>query len=219
MASKAKPKRAVAKKAAKKVASKLVKKTTAANRPAKAARKAVKKAVKKIAKPAPKALASRPAKPSPPGPDRVTGCAPGSQQFIPSLVVRNVEDAIRFYEQAFGFKLDFTMPGPDGNTAHVQMTFWGGRIMFSPEGAFGATNRTPATLGVEAALQVYAYCPDVDALAARAAAAGATILMPPADMFWGDRMLHLEDPDGYRWAFATNVRNFDPAMTDPRNPH
>jgi uncharacterized glyoxalase superfamily protein PhnB len=217
MASKAKRKpvkNALPKKALKKTVKKAAKKPAgkaAAPKPIKASVKAPKKTVR----PARKAV-QRTAKAA--GADKTTGCAPGYQQFTPSLVVRSVADAVRFYTQAFGFKHDFSMPGPDGSTAHVQMTFFGGRIMFSPEGAFGATNRTPATLGIEPAMQAYVYCPDVDALAAQAAAAGAKILMPPADMFWGDRMLHLEDPDGYRWAFATNIRDFDPAMSDPRNP-
>ena len=204
--------------AAKKAARKAPKK--AAQKPAaKPAKKAAPKpkAVKKPVRKAPTRRAAAAAATLLAGPDKATGCAPGYQQFTPSLVVRNVAEALRFYQQAFGFKPDFSMPGPDGSIVHVQMTFHGGRIMFSPEGAFGGTNRCPATLGQEASMQAYVYCPDVDSLAAQAAAAGAKVLMPPADMFWGDRMAHIEDLDGYRWAFATNVGKFDPATAqDPR---
>jgi uncharacterized glyoxalase superfamily protein PhnB len=99
---------------------------------------------------------------------------------------------------------------------HAQMSYFGARIMFGPEGAMGGTNRAPATTGTEAAAQSYVYCPDVDAFTARARGAGAKILMEPADMFWGDRIVHLEDPDGYRWAFATNTGPMmDPGQAPP----
>jgi uncharacterized glyoxalase superfamily protein PhnB len=129
-----------------------------------------------------------------------------------TLCVRDMQASMAFYEAAFGFKLDFSMPGPDGKPGHAQMTYFGGRIMFAPEGAMGGTNRAPATTGVEPAAQSYVYCPDVDAFTARARAAGAKVLMEPADMFWGDRMTHIEDPDGYRWAFATHKTPFDPSQ-------
>ena len=53
---------------------------------------------------------------------------------------------------------------------------------------------------------------DVDAFTARAVAAGATVTMPVADMFWGDRYGRLEDPFGHRWSVATHVRDVTPAQ-------
>src|SRR5262249_35663561 len=92
-----------------------------------AARKTVKPAAKK--KPAPKPKpAIKPAKPD-------GGRAEGYPQFTLSLCVRDMEASIRFYQQAFGFKFEFSMPGPDGKLGHAQMSFFSGRIMFSPEGA------------------------------------------------------------------------------------
>ncbi len=61
---------------------------------------------------------------------------------------------------------------------------------------------------MEAPQTFYVYCGDVDALYAQALAAGAISVMPPADQFWGDRYCMVEDPDGYRWGFATRL---DPA--------
>jgi uncharacterized glyoxalase superfamily protein PhnB len=57
---------------------------------------------------------------------------------------------------------------------------------------------------------LYVYCDDVDKFFARATAAGAKVVAPPTDMFWGDRMCRISDPDGYEWSFATNVADFDP---------
>ena len=140
------------------------------------------------------------------------GRAPGYPQITPSFCVRDAEAAIRFYETAFGFELDFSMPGPDGSgIGHAQLTFHGGRIMISPEGAMGGTTRAPATTGQEQPGSLYVYCPDVDAFTAHARAHGARVVNEPMDMFWGDRMAYLEDLDGYRWAFATNTGPFDPS--------
>lgn len=205
----------MAKKAARKPAraAKTVKKSvkaSAAKAPAKAAKKAPKKAAAK--KPAVKKIAPQKAAAA----AVKDGRAPGYPQLTLSLTVRSMQDSIRFYEQAFGFKLEFSMPGPDGQLGHAQMSYFGGRIMFSPEGAMGGTARAPATTGTEVPAQSYVYCPDVDAFTARARAAGAKILMEPVNMFWGDRMVHLEDPDGYRWAFATNIGPMD-LSGDPRH--
>jgi uncharacterized glyoxalase superfamily protein PhnB len=214
----------MAKKAARKAAKPAAKKAKkpvragAAKAPAKAAKKAV---VKKAAakKAAPKKAPARKAaakKAAPAAPAVKDGRAPGYPQLTLSLCVRSMQDSIRFYEQAFGFRLEFSMPGPDGQMGHAQMSYFGARIMFSPEGAMGSTNRAPLTSGTEAAAQCYVYCPDVDAFTAQARAAGAKILMEPVDMFWGDRMVHLEDLDGYRWAFATNTGPMmDPGQAPP----
>ena len=58
---------------------------------------------------------------------------------------------------------------------------------------------------------LYVYCEDVDALFARAVAAGAKAIKPPQDQFYGDRTCTVEDQDGYWWNFATNVADFDPS--------
>jgi uncharacterized glyoxalase superfamily protein PhnB len=66
-----------------------------------------------------------------------------------------------------------------------------------------ALKGTPVTL--------HLYVEDVDKFAARATAAGATVVMPVADQFWGDRYGVLEDPFGHRWSVATHVRDATPA--------
>jgi PhnB protein len=58
---------------------------------------------------------------------------------------------------------------------------------------------------------MYCYTPDVDALVARAQAAGAEVAAAPADQFWGDRTCLLVDPDGHAWMWATHCRDVDPA--------
>jgi uncharacterized glyoxalase superfamily protein PhnB len=58
---------------------------------------------------------------------------------------------------------------------------------------------------------MYVYCEDVDALCDRAWKAGAKVEVAPQDMFWGDRMCKLVDPDGHVWNFATHVGHVQPA--------
>ena len=125
--------------------------------------------------------------------------------------MRTAEAAIAFLKSAFGFGVDFTMPGEDGRIGYAQLRHREALVHLSPEGSFGATTKAPKSSGAESPAMLYVYCEDVDALTARARAAGAVVFSEPADMFWGDRVASFIDPDGYRWAFATNVGAFDPA--------
>jgi uncharacterized glyoxalase superfamily protein PhnB len=131
--------------------------------------------------------------------------------MIPSLVVKDADAALDFYQQAFGFEKKMIVPGPDGKAKHAEMAWRDTSFMMSPEGAYGCPVRCPATTGAASPVGLYIYCDDVDALYARATAAGAEAVMPPQDMFWGDRMCSVKDPNGYSWSFATNVADFDPA--------
>ena len=125
--------------------------------------------------------------------------------LAPYLMVKSAEAALDFYERAFGFARGNAV-NHDGKVQHAEMYYRGQIVvMFAPEGAFGSTAKAPATLGVEASQTFYVYVDDVDSLFARANAADAKALMPPADMFWGDRYCMLQDPDGYRWGFARHL--------------
>jgi PhnB protein len=136
----------------------------------------------------------------------------GSPWLTPYLTVRDADAALEFYQRAFGFEKRFSMKGPDGRTAHVEITWREAVIMFGLEGdRDGCKVKAPVTSGVTPPIGLYVYCDDVDALYARATAAGAASVSAPQDMFWGDRMCRLRDPDGHDWSFATNVADFDPS--------
>ncbi|MGW8257557.1 MAG: VOC family protein [Thermoguttaceae bacterium] len=130
--------------------------------------------------------------------------------LTPCLTVKDADAAVAFYEKAFGFTKRFSMPGPDGRTAHAEVAWRDGLFMIGPECA-DHSSKSPATTGVRPSSSLYVYCDDVDALFNRAKAAGAAVETPPKEMFWGDKVCMLTDPDGYRWWFATNVADFDPA--------
>ena len=102
------------------------------------------------------------------------------------------------------------MNSPEGELIQVVMHYKrSGTIKFSPEGLCSGSMQAPVSSGAENPITMYVLCTDVDALAARARAAGAAILTEPADMFWGDRITRIADPDGYVWCFATQVGEFD----------
>lgn len=133
----------------------------------------------------------------------------GASWLSPYLVVSDADAALDFYQRAFGFARGIIIPGPDGRTAHAEMRWQDARFAFGP-GKPGQAS-SPAASGVPSPVRIEVYCEDVDDLFARATAAGATVISPPQDMFWGDRVCRLADPDGHEWSFATNVADFDPA--------
>jgi len=151
-----------------------------------------------------KAAAKKPAKRRSAGP------------ITPYLTVADATASLTFYAQAFGFKPGVTISAPDGKVIHAVMHC--GRavaVMFSPEGTWSGTMKTPAHSGAENPITMYVRYAEVDALADRARAAGATILTEPTDMFWGDRIARIADLDGYVWCFASKIGKFDPAKMPP----
>lgn len=135
----------------------------------------------------------------------------GASRITPYLTVRDAAATRTFYEQASGFSETEMVPRKDGSPAHVGMSLGGESVvMFSPEGMCEGM-QSPVTSGHAMPVNLYVYCDDVDQFVDHARNAGATVLSEPEDMFWGDRMARLADPDGYLWTFATRVGDFDPS--------
>jgi PhnB protein len=118
------------------------------------------------------------------------------------LTVVDVQKAYEFCQKAFAFEGRGIMPGPDGKPMHAELKLRESVVMLGQEcperQAFSAKTlgNTPTTL--------YLYVEDVDQSATRAANAGATLLQPPTDMFWGDRTALLVDSQGNKWMLATH---------------
>ena len=127
----------------------------------------------------------------------------GVPDLIPYLVVRDAEKSIKFYEEAFGFKVKDISYDENKKPLHVEMIRNDALIMFCNEGAFGSPTKAPVTLGVVMPVSLYIYCEDTDALYNNAIKAGAISRMVPEDRFWGDRMCAVADPDHYEWSFGT----------------
>jgi PhnB protein len=94
-------------------------------------------------------------------------------------------------------------PGADGRIAHAVVLFGTAMVMIESEW-LQATNRAPAPDG-SSPVAIYLYVADVDRIVERAVAAGARVLSPPANQFWGDRTAWLLDPAGHVWTVATRV--------------
>lgn len=134
----------------------------------------------------------------------------GWPQMSLYMTVRDPAASMKFYGEAFGFQsTGETMQDDDGNIQHAGMRLGDAAIMFAPAPPDGGM-QPPAVSGAPDSHTFYIYVPDVDALARQAEAAGAKVLQPPADQFWGDRIAIFKCPDGYHWTFATHVADFDP---------
>jgi PhnB protein len=133
----------------------------------------------------------------------------GMHTVTPHLVCAGAADAIEFYKKAFNAVEGGRLPGPQGKLMHAMIRIEGSAVMLVDEmpecGALGpkSLKGTPVT--------IHLYVEDVDAVVARAVAAGAKVTMPVADMFWGDRYGRLEDPFGHHWSVATHIRDVTPA--------
>jgi len=139
----------------------------------------------------------------------------GYHTVTPALTVRNGAEAIEFYKRAFGAQELMRMHGPDGKIMHAEIQVGDSRIMLGDETP-DMDCLSPVTRG-GATSSLYLYVPDVDAAFQRAVSAGAKVLMPVTDMFWGDRFGQLEDPSGHRWGLATHVE--DPAPEEIARRH
>ena len=129
----------------------------------------------------------------------------GLHTVTPSLKIRDTAKAIEFYKEAFGAmeRGRFEMPG--GAIMHAEIQIGDSVVMLGEEmpemGAKG-----PLTLG-GTPVRLHIYTEDVDSLFARATKAGATVMMPVADQFWGDRYGVLTDPFGHEWSIATHTKD------------
>jgi PhnB protein len=133
----------------------------------------------------------------------------GHEGLIPHLVCDPCPEAIEFYKKAFGAEEvgRVSQPGT-GKIMHAALRI-DGRMLFLcddfPEFCEDDEASSPKALG-GSPVTIHRYVTDCDAAVERAERAGATVKMPPEDMFWGDRYGVVVDPFGHNWSLATHVR-------------
>lgn len=133
---------------------------------------------------------------------------PAAPLIAPHLVVDDANAAIDFYVKAFDATEMGRIPGPDGKIVHAALLINGAMVMLNddfPEMS-GGKSMTPTSLGGSPVTIHLQFTDDVDGKFQRALDAGATVIAPLEDQFWGDRYGVVRDPFGHHWSLAVQVR-------------
>ena len=129
-------------------------------------------------------------------------------QFIPQLIVNDGAAAMEFYKGAFGAEEISRMVTPDGKKlVHGELMLDGHKIFISDEfsPSEGGSCKSPQTLG-GTGVRITIHVDNADRTAERATAAGARVIMPVQDMFWGGRHGKFVDPFGHEWGINQQIQ-------------
>src|ERR1700685_1227678 len=126
-----------------------------------------------------------------------------------NLNVADIKSAVAFYQKALGFAKRDIMTGPDRKPIHAELTLRGTTLMLSPENPQLGARSAKAMGGSPVTL--YLLTENVDKVVATALKLGATCVMPVTEMFWGDRVGTITDPEGNPWMIATHQEEPTPA--------
>ena len=141
--------------------------------------------------------------------DKPTPIPEGFHRITPHLVVRNAAAAMDFYKRAFGAEAAETRMGPDGKSVmHAEMKIGDSHIFLNDEyPEYGSVS----PLGLNgSAVTLHLYVDDADAAFKQAVDAGAEVVFPLADQFWGDRYGIVKDPSGHKWSIGCRVEQLTP---------
>jgi len=139
----------------------------------------------------------------------------GQHTITSHLVVRGGDKAIEFYQNAFGAQVQGVHHTPDGKVMHAEFKIGDSTIMLADEFPGMGTCAAPETLGGTTTV-LNLYTENVDQLFDRAVKAGATVAMPLANQFWGDRYGQVKDPFGHVWALGQHVEDVAPEEMERR---
>ena len=132
----------------------------------------------------------------------------GYHTATPYLIIKGAAAAIEFYKKAFGATELLRMAQPDGRVGHAEVKIGDSPIMLADEfpemGYLGPKSRGGSSVSI------LLYVDDVDAVVRDAVAAGAKVLKPVQDQFYGDRSGFIEDPFGHHWGIATHKEDVPP---------
>lgn len=124
------------------------------------------------------------------------------------LRVSDTAAAMRFYAEAFGATEKFRLTEPSGRIGHAEMQMGSSVLMLSD--AYPEYGLLAPPGGQDIGCSVHLHVADADAMAATAVAAGATLLMPPTDQFYGERSCRLRDPFGHTWLIGHELESLTP---------
>lgn len=138
----------------------------------------------------------------------------GYHSVTPYIIVDGAADAIEFYKKAFGATELFRLEIPGGKLGHAEIRIGDSPVMLADEHPEMGANSPAAFGGSPVSLMIYVE--DVDAVFARAIAAGATEVRPVTDQFYGDRSGIVKDPYGHQWSIATHKEDLTPEQLNER---
>jgi len=145
---------------------------------------------------------------------KVKGIPDNSSVVMPMLVCRDASAEIDFCKATFDCVELGRRPGPDGTVVHALLTIGGEMIMIEGEWPTLAS-RAPQSDG-SSPVVIFVYVEDVDKVIERAVAAGARILLPVKDQFWGDRTGRIIDPSGHVWTVSSRIEETSSEERDER---
>lgn len=138
----------------------------------------------------------------------------GYHSVTPYLYINGAAAAIEFYKKALGARELLRVPGPQGKLMHAEIQIGDSPVMMADENAewsaIGPKTRGGTTVGIAL------YVENVDALFKQAVAAGAKVIRPVQDQFYGDRSGTIEDPFGHVWTIATHKEDVSPEEMERR---
>ena len=138
----------------------------------------------------------------------------GYATVTPYLIIQGAAQAIEFYQAVFGASERMRLPTPDGRVAHAEIEVGNSLLMLADE-SLERGAKSPTTIG-GTPVSFHVYVADVDAVYAKALAAGAKPIRPVENQFYGDRSGMFADPFGHSWNVATHVEDVSPAELQKR---
>jgi len=146
---------------------------------------------------------------------KVKALREGQHTITPHLAVRDAAKAIEFYRKAFGAEVRGDNRTPDGKVMHAELRVGDSAFYLADEFPGMGSCSSPQTVG-GTTITLNLYTENVDHLFQQAVDAGATVLMPLANQFWGDRYGQLKDPFGHTWALGQHVEDLTPEEMERR---
>ena len=139
----------------------------------------------------------------------------GLYTITPHLTIKGAAQAMDFYKKAFGAIERSRMAGPNGAIMHASMKLGNSSIFLADEFPGMDISRGPTTINGTTVV-LHLYVEDCDKLFNQAVAAGAKVIMPLADQFWGDRYGQVQDPFGHVWSIGTHIEDLTPQEMEER---
>ena len=146
---------------------------------------------------------------------KVLAIPKGYHSITPYLIVNGGARAIEFYKKAFGAKAVICMQHSDGKIGHAELKIGDSKVMLGD--ACPEMNAFDPKHFKGSPISIHLYVKDVDAVVERAVAAGAKLIRPVEDMFYGDRSGAVEDPYGHQWYVATHIEDLTLAKIKKRS--